>query len=268
MSMIWTISGAGRSVGKTTVARSIIAALSGSVYCKCGHNASRAAKPENFFPDIEKLIAFIDNAADQYSHIVVESNAFVYSNRSDITIYIDGVEGKTDFRPDASRLKAAADIVVTGDSSPACWKEFLLARLAGAKAVDDICLSLFKQQQWIFTTDPKICSKVWFEAGGDFVFGFGLARLLENIDRQGTLQAAAESSKMSYRHAWDMIKSAEKHLGSSLIDRHAGGKGGGGSSLSAKGTNMLASFRLINKEVAEFADKRFRQLCHGEKTNA
>jgi molybdate transport system regulatory protein len=266
--MIWTVSGAGRAVGKTTVAQSIAASLDGSVYCKCGHNAAKPGKPDNFFLGIDALTAFVDKAVDQYSHIFVESNTFVYSNRADVTIYIDGADGKTNFRDDAEQLKSAADIVINAASTSSQWKKFLSAKLPDAKAIDAICHCLAKQQQWLFGNDPKICSKVWFEAGGDHVFGHGLAGLLENVGRHGTLQAAAESSNMSYRYAWDMIKAAEKHLGSSLINRHAGGKGGGGSSLSAKGTSMLASFRLINKEFAEFADERFRQLYHGENLNA
>lgn len=268
MSMIWTVSGAGRAVGKTTVAQSIAASLDNSIYCKCGHNAAKPEKPDNFFRGIDALTGFVDTAIDQYDHIVVESNTFVYSNRADITIYIDGAVGKTNFRDDAPRLKAAADIVIATDSSPVQWKKFLSAKLPDTETVDAVCRILTDQQQWLFSAAPKIYSKVWFEAGGDFVFGSGLAVLLENVGKHGTLQAAADSSNMSYRYAWNLIKTAEKHLSASLIDRHAGGKGGGGSTLSAKGQSMLASFRLINKEVAEFADKRYRQLCCGENTNA
>lgn len=268
MGIIWTICGAGRAVGKTRVALSITAVLERSVYCKCGHNASKPEKPANFFPGIDALTDFVDKASDQHDHIVVESNTFVYSDCSDITIYIDGVQGKTNFRADAERLKSAADIVITVTSSPEHWKQVLSAKISDTKAIDTICRSLLKQKQWLFGSVPKIYSKVWFEADGKHVFGCGLAILLENIDRHGTLQAAAKSSNMSYRYAWNMIKNAEKHLSASLIERHVGGKGGGKSSLSAKGASMLASFRRINKEVAEFADGRFRQICNGENTNA
>jgi hypothetical protein len=131
--MIWTVSGAGRAVGKTTVAQSIAASLDGSVYCKCGHNAAKPGKPDNFFLGIDALTDFVDNAADQYSHIFVESNTFVYSNRADVTIYIDGADGKTNFRDDAEQLKSAADIVINASSTISNWKKFLsaIARLPG-----------------------------------------------------------------------------------------------------------------------------------------
>ena len=157
--MIWTVSGAGRAVGKTTVAQSIAASLDNSVYCKCGHNAPKPEKPDNFFLGVDALTGFVDTAIDQYENIVVESNAFVYSNRAGITIYIDGVRGKTNFRDDAPRLKAAADIVITTDSLPAQWKKFLSATLSDTKTVDAICQILTDQQQWLFGSVTNTCSK-------------------------------------------------------------------------------------------------------------
>lgn len=265
--MIWTICGAGRSVGKTTVAQSIAAILEASVYCKCGHNAPKAGKPGNYFLGLEDLSTFIDNAADRYTNIVVESNIFVYSGRPDVIVYIDGITGITNFRDDAPKLKAAADIVIYPNSTVANWKKILSQKISDSTLVDALCKIFWQHHQWLFATHPKICSKVWFEAGGEHVFGAGLARLLENIDTLGTLQAAAVLSGMSYRYAWDLIKTAEKHLHSSLIERHAGSTGGGGSVLSAKGRSMLASFRQINNEVAKFADQRFSQLSISENIN-
>jgi molybdate transport system regulatory protein len=267
MSEIWTICGAGRAVGKTTLARSIAKTLTSSVYCKCGHNPPKDSKPDNYFLGIDDLTNFIDKATLTYANIVVESNAFVYSGRADIIIYIDGVTGTTNFRNDADQLKSAADIVITPDSSVNDWEKNIANKISDAKIVQQLCQCFSLQHQWLFPPKPKVCSKVWFESGGDHVFGCGLARLLENVDKLGTLQAAADSSKMSYRYAWNLIKSAERHLGSSLIERHSGGTGGGGSVLSPKGRAMLKSFRQINKEVADFADQRYKQLCTGDTSN-
>ena len=148
--MIWTICGAGRQVGKTTVAMLIADILDSSIYCKCGHNPPKPEKPGNFFSGIDALLDFVDDAADRYDHIIVESNTFVYSDRTDITIYIDGVKGKTDFREDADRLKAAADIVITADSSPAQWKTLLSKKLSDTKTIEALCRSLTNQQQWLY----------------------------------------------------------------------------------------------------------------------
>ncbi len=111
-------------------------------------------------------------------------------------------------------------------------------------------------------------TKVWFEVGGSHVFGRGLARLLESVDRLGTLRAAAGEVKMSYRYAWELIRVAERHLGKALIVRRAGGLRGGASALTADGEHMLGVFRRLNEEVAAFADDRFEALCKRENADA
>ena len=65
---------------------------------------------------------------------------------------------------------------------------------------------------------------------------------------------------MSYRYAWKLIQVAEKRLGQTLVIRRAGGNRGGNSALSEKGRALLKTFNLLNKEVADFADKRFCAL--------
>ena len=123
------------------------------------------------------------------------------------------------------------------------------------------------QKQYIFGCGPRIRSKIWFELAGEHIFGAGLAGLLEKVDRYGTLQAAAKKSRMSYRYAWDLIRVAEKHLGHSLIERHAGGTDGGGSVLSCQGYQMLKGFRQINEEVSAYADSRFQEIFIGVKAD-
>lgn len=108
--------------------------------------------------------------------------------------------------------------------------------------------------------DISLKMKIWFEFDNAHAFGSGLADLLECIERHGTLRAAAESTEMSYRHAWDLLKSSEKHLGSSLIVRHTGGTGGGGCELSPMGKRLLSVYRGIAGEISEFAQQRFRDL--------
>ncbi len=183
MSMIWVICGAGKGVGKTTVAQSVCKVLEASVYCKCGHHRPKAGKGINYYQDMDDLCAFVDEAAGGYSHIVVESNSFVYLRRADITVYIDGIADATDFRADTAELKSAADIIISADSSVESWKKFLSVKISDTKVADAVCRCLCLQRQWLFSNEPKVCSKVWFEAGGDHVFGRGLAGLLENIDR-------------------------------------------------------------------------------------
>jgi len=105
-----------------------------------------------------------------------------------------------------------------------------------------------------------IRSKVWLVANESRAFGTGLASLLENIDQFGSLTRAARQAGMSYRYAWKLIKDAERHVGTRLTVPHPGGSGGGGSDLSPEGRRLLVAFRRISREVATFAESRFREL--------
>jgi molybdate transport system regulatory protein len=49
-------------------------------------------------------------------------------------------------------------------------------------------------------------SKFWIENKGEVVLGSGKAALLHAIERDGSIQRAAEEFGMSYRHAWGIIK--------------------------------------------------------------
>ena len=49
MGMLWVICGAGRGVGKTTLALKLCEILPDSRYAKCGHGAKQSQKPDPFF---------------------------------------------------------------------------------------------------------------------------------------------------------------------------------------------------------------------------
>lgn len=55
--------------------------------------------------------------------------------------------------------------------------------------------------------------KLWFSSkDAEGVFGDGKWRLLEAIDRTGSLSAASESLRISYRKAWGDLKKAQDNL--------------------------------------------------------
>jgi len=262
MSMLWIISGAGRGVGKTTLAQSLCDVLPNSVYAKCGHGRKSDQKPASFFRRISDAEQFIERARQLHDHIVVESNALVGREDAEIVVFIDGVAGATNFRKDAEQLKAAANIVIDGSASATDWKSLLSNKLKLKKLCEAACQCLLQQKRFLFgKAGTSVRSKVWFEVGGDHAFGNGVADLLENIARLGSLQEAAKATGMSYRYAWDLVRSVEDHLGRELLDRHAGGPNGGGSELSPEGRRLLDVFTQLRSDTAEFADRRFLELC-------
>lgn len=56
-------------------------------------------------------------------------------------------------------------------------------------------------------------SKMWIENGhGKVVFGLGRYHILDAIQRLGSLNAAAQELKMSYRAVWGRITATEDRL--------------------------------------------------------
>jgi molybdate transport system regulatory protein len=263
MSMIWIICGAGRGVGKTTTALRLCDILPESIYAKCGHGKAKPEKDSNFFSNIGDLKSFINSVSQSHKHIIIESNALAKSGNNDVVIFIDGIKGKTDFRKDLEQLRALANINISRNANLKEWKKVISSKIRSKYICDEICDMLLDQKQFLLNPIPVVRSKIWFEASGAHIFGSGLAKLLENIKRSGTLQEAAKASEMSYRYAWNLINAAERHFGKVLINRHAGGRFGGGSTLSPDGLHLLEVFRKLSEEVEAFTDEKFIELYTG-----
>lgn len=258
--MTWVICGAGRGVGKTHLARGLCEILPNAASAKCGHGEEKPDGPGNYFTTQDKLSAFIEACRDSCDHVVVESNAMARGGTGDVIIFVDEIPGVTDVRDDVATLRANSHVAVGAGGSVRDWKKALRRRVPDRRLLEAVCDVLAEQKRHLSGASCAVRSKVWFTVGDMHVFGSGLAGLLENISRSGTLSRAAEDSGMSYRHAWNLLKNAEKHLGKRLILPQAGGVGGGRTSLSDEGRRLLEVFKRLNSEVAAFADSRFAAL--------
>ena len=106
------------------------------------------------------------------------------------------------------------------------------------------------------TIDYHIRSKLWIEdAEGKVVFGLGRYRILEAIDRLGSLQAAAKDLRMSYRAVWCRIKASEERLGKSLVARK-----GRGSCLTPLAQKLMKQYRRIQAVVENESDDIYDDL--------
>ena len=86
--------------------------------------------------------------------------------------------------------------------------------------------------------------------------------LLRQIDKLGNLTQAAKLAGYSYKGAWDAIDQMAALSGGTLIERHAGGKGGGGTTLTERGRQLLRNFTLIQHEHQRFIG-RLNKLAQG-----
>lgn len=90
------------------------------------------------------------------------------------------------------------------------------------------------------------------------IFGLGRLKMLEAIERNGSIQAAAKELKMSYRALWGRITATENRMGRQLLSRNVGGSTGGGSSLTPFAKTLLKSFQQIHRRVALESDRLYQ----------
>lgn len=106
-----------------------------------------------------------------------------------------------------------------------------------------------------------ICSKIWIEdERGRVLFGAGRLRILEAIERHGSILAAAKEFHMSYRAVWGKIKTTEKRLGQPLLTRKVGGARGGGSELTPLGKALIEKFQRLQKLTEQSAEALFEDF--------
>lgn len=92
----------------------------------------------------------------------------------------------------------------------------------------------------------KPAFKIWFETDGHYLFGKGTIELLSQIMDKGNLVAATKAMKISYRHAWGLIKEVEKQIGEPLVLTYKGGEsGGGGTKLTEKSISLIRQYSKI-----------------------
>lgn len=102
-------------------------------------------------------------------------------------------------------------------------------------------------------------TNLWIEANGKVVMSRWRVQLLEAVDETGSISAAAERMQIQYRLAWERLEEMEEGLGTQLLDRHAGGAGGGGAQLTAAARELVARFNRLAAEVDTCLDEEFRR---------
>ncbi len=109
----------------------------------------------------------------------------------------------------------------------------------------------------------KLClkTKIWIEnEEQELLFGKGKTELLELIETEGSIAAAAEQLGMSYKKAWTHIKILQNNMADELVLSKQGGGGSGGTTLTSKALDMVQKYRRLQEEVEAFANRRFREL--------
>lgn len=101
--------------------------------------------------------------------------------------------------------------------------------------------------------------QLWFNAGEQRLASHGRMRLLAAIAETGSISAAARAIKMSYKAAWDAVDQMNNLAGEALVERHAGGKGGGTTRLTPAGTKLVKDFNTLDALHRDFVERLNRE---------
>ena len=102
------------------------------------------------------------------------------------------------------------------------------------------------------THDTGVSGSLWIHRRQCEFLGGDRINLLEMIDDLGSITKAAKAVGISYKTAWDTVNLINNLAEKPLVDRSAGGKGGGGTSLTAEGKKVINQFKTIQEEHYRF----------------
>ena len=102
--------------------------------------------------------------------------------------------------------------------------------------------------------DTRLTLRVDFGPGRSV--GPGKIRLLEAIDRTGSISQAGRSLGMSYRRAWLLIDDMNQCFRDTVVNARPGGSQGGGAVLTEFGAELVRDYRAIEAAAAVAARVR------------
>jgi molybdate transport system regulatory protein len=79
--------------------------------------------------------------------------------------------------------------------------------------------------------------------------GPGKVRIIEAIERTGSISAAARELNMSYRRCWILVDSLNHCFCEPIVTTETGGKRGGGAQVTATGRELLRRYREIEAKA-------------------
>lgn len=94
--------------------------------------------------------------------------------------------------------------------------------------------------------------RIWTEKDGELYLGWGRIILLEQIDKLGSIAAAARSMGLGYRNAWLWIEAMNRLAPSPLVEKAAGGAKGGHARLTEEGKRTIQEYKELRAKLEEF----------------
>lgn len=105
--------------------------------------------------------------------------------------------------------------------------------------------------------------RIGIPRGEAYPMGPGKAALLEMILETGSISAAARRLNLSYRKAWTLVDTMNRHFREPLVSATTGGAQGGGAVVTALGQEALRRYRELERlawEAIETETRAFTKL--------
>lgn len=99
------------------------------------------------------------------------------------------------------------------------------------------------------TRHDRPAMQIRLVADRDVVLGPGKAALLEAIDASGSIAAASRSLGLSYKKAWQLIDTMNRHLPEPVVTTASGGNQRGGAGLTPLGREVIAGYRALQRRL-------------------
>ncbi len=101
----------------------------------------------------------------------------------------------------------------------------------------------------------RIDGRFLLTKNGKNFLGPGKIELLHMIEKTGSMNAAAKEMKMSYKAAWERMNSMNLLADEPILERQTGGKGGGGTTLTSYGKELIKTYERLDELHRQFINR-------------
>ena len=107
----------------------------------------------------------------------------------------------------------------------------------------------------------RVKTKTWLtNSGREILFGKGKTELLECIDKTGSILKAAGAMGLNYKKAWVHLNELQTNAGEQLVIKRQGRSENSGTKLTPRAKELMAQFEILQKDIENYANKRFKEL--------
>jgi len=115
--------------------------------------------------------------------------------------------------------------------------------------------AVVRQKKRHLSIRPRV--KFWLELDGERAFCPGVWRIMQEIERTGSIKDAAQAMGRSYRFVWGKIKQVERALGAPLVETRVGGSQMQRSVLTPLGRLLTREFDALRQRLFDAVDREY-----------